>query len=66
MPNDGMRTVLVALGAGLGVAVAKAAAVAFTGSAAVAASGLKSSSADPTLFALVDQDSAAAHTKCIT
>jgi tetratricopeptide (TPR) repeat protein len=32
---------------------------------AVKASGLKTSSADPTLFALVDQDSAAAHTKCI-
>ena len=33
---------------------------------AVNASGLKSSSADPTLFALADQDTAAAHTKCIT
>ena len=33
---------------------------------AVAASGLKSSSADPTLFALADEDTAAAHTKCIT
>ena len=33
---------------------------------AVDASGLKSSSADPTLFALADQDTAAAHTKCIT
>lgn len=33
---------------------------------AVAASGLKSTSADPTLFALADQDTVAAHTKCIT
>lgn len=32
---------------------------------AVAASGLKSTSADPTLFALAEQDATAAHTKCI-
>jgi cation diffusion facilitator family transporter len=37
MPNDSMRTVLVALGAGLGVAVAKAVAAAVTGSTALAA-----------------------------
>jgi hypothetical protein len=37
MPNDSMRTVLVALGAGLGVAVAKAGAAAFTASTALAA-----------------------------
>ena len=37
MPNDSMRTVLVALGAGLGVAVAKAAAAVVTGSTAMAA-----------------------------
>ena len=37
MPNDSMRTVLVALGAGLGVALAKAGAAAFTGSSALAA-----------------------------
>jgi cation diffusion facilitator family transporter len=35
--NDSMRTVLVALGAGLGVALAKAGAAAFTGSSALAA-----------------------------
>jgi cation diffusion facilitator family transporter len=35
--NESMRTVLVALGAGLGVAVAKAGAAAFTGSSALAA-----------------------------
>lgn len=37
MPDDSMRTVLVALGAGVGVAVAKAGAAVFTGSAAMAA-----------------------------
>jgi hypothetical protein len=37
MPDDSMRTVLVALRAGLGVAVAKAGAAAFTGSTAMAA-----------------------------
>jgi cation diffusion facilitator family transporter len=37
MANDSTRTVLVALGAGLGVALAKVAAAAFTGSAALAA-----------------------------
>jgi cation diffusion facilitator family transporter len=37
MPDDSMRTVLVALGAGLGVALAKVAAAAFTGSTALAA-----------------------------
>jgi cation diffusion facilitator family transporter len=37
MPNDSMRTVLVALGAGLGVALAKVVVAAFTGSAALAA-----------------------------
>jgi cation diffusion facilitator family transporter len=37
MPNESMRTVLVALGAGLGVAIAKAAAAAVTGSSALAA-----------------------------
>ena len=37
MPDDSTRTVLVALGAGLGVAVAKAVAAVFTGSAALAA-----------------------------
>jgi cation diffusion facilitator family transporter len=37
MPNESTRTVLVALGAGLGVALAKVGAAAFTGSAALAA-----------------------------
>jgi cation diffusion facilitator family transporter len=37
MPDESTRTVLVALGAGLGVAVAKAGAAAFTGSTALAA-----------------------------
>src|SRR6476661_4379674 len=37
MPNDSMRTVLVALGAGFGVALAKGGAAAFTGSSALAA-----------------------------
>jgi cation diffusion facilitator family transporter len=37
MPSDSTRTVLVALGAGLGVALAKVAAAVFTGSAALAA-----------------------------
>jgi hypothetical protein len=36
MPNDSTRTVLVALGAGLGVALAKVGAAVFTGSAALA------------------------------
>ena len=37
MPDDSMRTVLVALGAGIGVTLAKAGAPAFTGSTALAA-----------------------------
>jgi cation diffusion facilitator family transporter len=37
MPNDSMRTVLVALGSGLGVALAKVAVAVFTGSSAMAA-----------------------------
>ena len=37
MPNDSMRTVLVALGSGLGVALAKVAVAVVTGSAAMAA-----------------------------
>ena len=37
MPNDSMRTVLVALGAGIGVALAKVAVAVVTGSAAIAA-----------------------------
>jgi divalent metal cation (Fe/Co/Zn/Cd) transporter len=37
MPNDSMRTVLVALGSGLAVAVAKAVVAVVTGSAAMAA-----------------------------
>jgi cation diffusion facilitator family transporter len=37
MPDDSMRTVLVALGSGLGVALAKLAAAVFTGSTALAA-----------------------------
>jgi cation diffusion facilitator family transporter len=37
MPNDSTRTVLVALGSGLGVALAKLGAAVFTGSAALAA-----------------------------
>jgi divalent metal cation (Fe/Co/Zn/Cd) transporter len=37
MPNDSMRTVLVALGSGLAVAVAKAVVAVFTGSSAMAA-----------------------------
>jgi len=37
MPDESTRTVLVALGAGLGVALAKAGAAAFTGSSAMAA-----------------------------
>src|ERR1700722_6143287 len=37
MPNDSMRTVLVALGSGLGVALAKIGVAVFTGSSAMAA-----------------------------
>ena len=37
MPDDSTRTVLVALGAGLGVALAKIGAAVFTGSSAMAA-----------------------------
>ena len=37
MPDDSMRTVLVALGSGLAVALAKAAVAVVTGSAAMAA-----------------------------
>ena len=37
MPNDSMRTVLVALGSGVGVALAKVAVAVFTGSTAMAA-----------------------------
>jgi len=37
MPEDSMRTVLVALGAGLGVTLAKVGAAVFTGSTALAA-----------------------------
>ncbi len=37
MPNDSMRTVLVALGSGIGVALAKVAVAIFTGSSAMAA-----------------------------
>src|SRR5271154_885735 len=37
MPDDSMRTVLVALGAGIGVALAKVGAAVFTGSSAMAA-----------------------------
>src|ERR1700722_9860749 len=37
MPNDSMRTVLVALGSGLGVALAKSGVAVFTGSSAMAA-----------------------------
>ncbi len=37
MPNDSMRTVLVALGSGLAVALAKVGVAVFTGSAAMAA-----------------------------
>ena len=37
MPNDSMRTVLVALGSGLAVALAKTAVAVITGSAAMAA-----------------------------
>ncbi len=37
MPNDSMRTILVAIGADLGVALAKAGAAVFTGSSALAA-----------------------------
>src|SRR5271155_5620426 len=37
MPDDSMRTVLVALGAGIGVALAKVAVAVFTGSSAMAA-----------------------------
>ena len=53
MPNDSMRTVLVALGSGLGVAVAKAVAAAVTGSTALAAEAahsLADSANDLSLF----------------
>jgi cation diffusion facilitator family transporter len=53
MPDDSMRTVLVALGAGLGVAVAKAAAAVITGSTALAAEAahsLADSANDLSLF----------------
>ena len=42
MPNDSTRTVLVALGAGLGVALAKSGAAVVTGSAALAAAAAHS------------------------
>jgi divalent metal cation (Fe/Co/Zn/Cd) transporter len=53
MPDDSMRTVLVALGAGVGVAIAKAGAAAFTGStasAAEAAHSLADTANDLSLF----------------
>ena len=53
MPDDSTRTVLVALGAGLGVAVAKAVAAVFTGSAALAAEAahsLADTGSDVSLF----------------
>jgi divalent metal cation (Fe/Co/Zn/Cd) transporter len=53
MPDDSMRTVLVALGAGLGVAVAKAGAAVITGSTAMAAEAahsLADSANDLSLF----------------
>jgi cation diffusion facilitator family transporter len=53
MPNDSTRTVLVALGAGLGVALAKVGAAVFTGSAALAAEAahsLADSANDLSLF----------------
>jgi cation diffusion facilitator family transporter len=53
MPDDSMRTVLVALGTGLGVAVAKAGAAVFTGSTAMAAEAahsLADSANDLSLF----------------
>ena len=42
MPDDSMRTVLVSLGAGIGVALAKAVTAAFTGSTALAAEAAQS------------------------
>ncbi len=46
MPDDSsMRTVLVALGSGLGVALAKVAVAVFTGSSAMAAEAAMSSAA---------------------
>ena len=53
MPDDSMRTVVVALGSGLGVAVAKAVAAAVTGSTALAAEAahsLADSANDVSLF----------------
>ena len=53
MPDDSMRTVMVALGAGIGVALAKAGAAVFTGSTALAAEAahsLADASNDMSLF----------------
>ena len=60
MPDDSTRTVLVALGAGLGVAVAKAVAAVFTGSAALAAEAAHSLADTGNDVSLFDWLSAAA------
>ena len=53
MPNDSMRTVLVALGSGLGVALAKVGVAVFTGSSAMAAEASHSLSALPMTLAVL-------------
>jgi divalent metal cation (Fe/Co/Zn/Cd) transporter len=62
MPDDSTRTVLVALGAGLGVALAKVGAAVFTGSSAMAAEAAQSLS-DPgnDLFLFVAQRRGSRH-----
>ena len=61
MPDDSMRTVLVSLGAGIGVALAKAVTAAFTGSTALAAEAAHSlADTGNDLFLFVAQRAAAA------
>ena len=56
MPDDSMRTVLVSLGADIGVALAKAVTAAFTGSTALAAEAAHSlADAGNDLFLIVAQ-----------
>jgi cation diffusion facilitator family transporter len=62
MPDDSTRTVLVALGAGLGVALAKVGAAVFTGSAAMAAEATHSlSDTANDLFLFVAQRRSSRH-----
>src|ERR1700684_2685462 len=62
MPDDSTRTVLVALGAGLGVALAKVGAAVFTGSSAMAAEASHSlSDTANDLFLFVAQHRSSRH-----